>query len=430
MAKRVAKTLNNAQVTYDASYAKDGVLSIPRSEIKDNLVQYILHIEEKDVSSSLIYNLFGDFGDGVLCNPYDIIYIPKGLYGPDEKTKNTNVFTTTVGLWIYNRWCFEHELHHVIGYMNKTINKSVFKNINQILSYALIEDKITVDNLKHYLEKTQKIMPFEIILSPNLDADMLNITEKLNKKSKKLFAEHKEALDKGDVVVAEKIINELLDYAKEELKDAPSIDNYDAGTGASWGNFKSFFISKGMMWDEATGEFKMVKSNFMDGISAEDYATTAASMTAGVYSRNKKTATGGYYSKLLTSAYQHIKLGPKGSDCGTTHYVEVTLDKKNIELWMYSFIIEGNKLVELTSDNKDQYIGKTVKFRFSSMCKSKDYICNACAGNLFTRIGATNIGISESQVAERLKNAMLKAFHDSEIKTSELDVSKAFNIKY
>ena len=428
MAKRTAKVLNNAQVTYDTTYAPDGVLSIPRSDIQKDLVQFILHIEEKDVSSSLIYNLFGDFGDGVICNPYDIIYIPKGLYGPDEKHKNTNVFTTTVGLWIYNRWCFEKELHHVTGYVNKTIKKGVFKDINQQLSYALLEDKITVAELKHYLEKTQKIMPFEIILAPNLDSEMLNITEKLNKKTKKLFEEHKEALDNGDVVVAERLINEILDYAKEELKDAPSIDNYDAGTGASWGNFKAFFISKGMMWDDATGEFKMVRSNFIDGVSAEDYATSAASMTLGVYSRNKKTADGGYFSKLLTSAYQHIKIGPKGSDCGSTHYIEVTLDKNNINLWMYSFIVEGNKLVELTSDNVDKYLGKKVKFRFSSMCKSKDYICNACAGNLFNSVGVINIGISESQVAERLKNAMLNAFHDTEVKNAELDPIKAFNI--
>lgn len=426
--KRVAKTINNASFKYDPNAYKDGVLSVAKDDIAKDLAQYILHIEDKDVSSSLIYNLFGDFGKGPICHPYDIIYIPAGVYGPDEKTKNKNVFTTTIGLWIYNRWYFEKELHHVIGYVNKTIKKGVFKDINQKLSYALLEDKITVDQLKRYLEKTQKIMPFEVILAPNLDADLLNITEKLNKMTKKLFAENKEALDAGDVVVSERIINEILDYAKEELKDVPSVDNYDAGTGASWSNFKSFFISKGMMYDDATNTYKMVKSNYMDGISAEDYATNAASMTAGVYGRSKRTASGGYYSKLLTSAYQHIKIGPKGSDCGSTNYVTVTLDNKNIDLWMYSFIIEGSRLVELTSENREKYIGKTVKFRFSSMCKSKNYICNACAGNLFNRLGETNIGIAESQVAERLKNAMLKMFHDIEVKTSELDIQKAFNI--
>ena len=166
--KRVAKVLNNATFKYDANAYKDGVLAVPKDEIAKDLAQYILHIEEKDVSSSLIYNLFGDFGNGPICHPYDIIYIPAGLYGPDDKHKNKNVFTTTVGLWIYNRWYFEHELHHVMGYVNKTINKKVFKNTNQQLSYALLEDKITVEVFKRYLEKTQKIMPFEIILAPKI----------------------------------------------------------------------------------------------------------------------------------------------------------------------------------------------------------------------------------------------------------------------
>lgn len=425
--KRVAKEINTKTFVYDKNAYPNGVLEVDRDAIKKDLPQFVLHITEKDVCSSLIYNLFGDFGDGPICNPYDILWVPEGVYGP-EGHKNKNVFSTTVGIYIYNRWNFEQELHHVTGYVNDTMRKKLFNKINQDLSYALLEDKITIDVLKRYLEKTQKIMPFEVILAPNLDADLMNITEQLSKRSKKLFAENKEALDRGDITVSERIINELLDYAKELLKDSPSIDNYDSGTGASWSNFKSFFIANGMVFDDSTGEFKMVKSNFMDGISAEDYAISAASMSYPAYSRNKKTASGGYYSKLLTSAYQHIKIGPKGSDCKTDRYVTVKLDNSNINLWMYSFIKEGDKLVELTSDNKDKYIGKTVKFRFASMCKSKGYICNACAGNLFTRLGTTDIGLAESQVAERLKNAMLKLFHNSEITTAELDVNKAFNI--
>lgn len=426
--KRVAKTINSKDFKYIPSAYSDGVLAVPRNEISKDLAQFVLHIEEKDVSSSLIYNLFGDFGDGPICHPWDIIYVPVGVYGPDEKHKNKNVFSTTIGLYIYNRWYFEKELHHVIGYVNKTIKKGLFGDMNQQLSYALLEDDITVEQLKRFLEKTQKIMPFETILAYNYDAELMNITEKLNKVSKKLFAENKEALDNGDIAVSERIINEILDYAKTLLKDAPSIDIYDAGTGASWSNFKSFFIANGMTFDPSIGEFKMNHSNYMDGISAEDYATDAGSMTEGVYFRNKKTEFGGYASKLLTSGYQHIKIGPKGSDCHTDRYVTASLTKDNINSWMYSYIIEGNKLVELNSKNKDKYIGKTVKFRFSSMCKSKDYICNACAGNLFNKLNIENVGMAESQVAERLKNAMLKLFHNSEVKTSELDINKAFNI--
>ena len=96
---------------------------------------------------------------------------------------------------------------------------------------------------------------------------------------------------------------------------------------------------------------------------------------------------------------------------------------------MYSYMVEGNKLVELTSQNKDKYIGKTVRFRFSSMCESKNGICHACAGNLFNRIGITNVGVATPQVASKLKNISMKAFHDAQVNLSEIDIGRAFGIK-
>lgn len=441
--KRVSREIGPSNLAYNASAYPDGVSKLSRDEMKKDLKQVILHIEDKsditedtphiyerDISSTLFYNLFGDFGsgDGPLCNPYDTIIIPPGVYGPKNK-KNKNSFTTTVGLWIYNRWYIERDLFDIFGYINETINKKMFNKINERLSFALLEDKITVEQLKAYLEKTQKIMPFEAILSPNMDEELLTITKKLNVVSKKLFKENQAALDAGDPATAERVLNEILDYAKEILKDDPAMDNYIAGPGASMENFKSFFIAKGLSYNNATGEFQMIRSNFMDGISAEDYIDAASSLSTGPYYRSKRTADGGYYSKLILSAYQHLKVGPKGSDCGTDRTVNVTLTKDNAKSWIYSFVKEGNRLVELTSDNLDKYIGKTVKMRYSSMCESKNYICEHCAGTLFNRLGITNIGMGCNQVGERLKAAMLKQMHDASIKTSEIDPMDAFNVK-
>lgn len=443
MSKRISKEIGPSNLAYNPSAYPDGVLKLSRDEIKKDLKQVILHIEDKsnitketphsyerDISSTLFYNLFGNFGpgDGPLCNPYDTITIPPGVYGPDKK-KNKNSFVTTVGLWIYNRWYIERDLFDVFGYINESVGKDLFNKINEKLSYALLEDKITVAQLKAYLEKTQKIMPFETILSPNMDEELLTITKKLNVVSKKLFKENKEALDAGDPATAERVLNEILEYAKELLKDDPAMDNYLSKSGASMENFKSFFIAKGLSYNSATGEFQMIRSNFMDGITAEDYIDAAASLSTGPYFRSKRTADGGYYSKLILSAYQHIKIGPKDSDCGTENTITVTLTSKNAKLWMYSFIKEGSHLIELTSDNIDKYIDKTVKMRYSSMCQSKNYICEHCAGTLFNRLGITNVGLGCNQVAERLKNAMLKLFHSSEIKTTEINPLEAFNIK-
>ena len=60
------------------------------------------------------------------------------------------------------------------------------------------------------------------------------------------------------------------------------------------------------------------------------------------------------------------------------------------------------------------------------MCKCKNGICEKCAGNLFNRIGITNIGVATSQIPSTLKNKSMKAFHDSTLKLVQFDPEMAF----
>lgn len=137
-------------------------------------------------------------------------------------------------------------------------------------------------------------------------------------------------------------------------------------------------------------------------------------------SRNYKT------EKLFLYAFQHVILLPPGSDCGTKRYIELDVDAKNIGMIMYSYAIEGNDLVEITSENKSRFIGKKVKIRFSSMCEAKDGICNKCAGNLFYRLGIRNVGAATPQIPSRLKVLSMKLFHDDQLNFAEMDPMKAF----
>ena len=96
---------------------------------------------------------------------------------------------------------------------------------------------------------------------------------------------------------------------------------------------------------------------------------------------------------------------------------------------MYNYVIENNgKLVEITSENMDSFIGKHVKMRFSTFCQSKNGICKTCAGNLYSRRNNKNIGLTCIQIPSTLKNVAMKAFHDSTIKTTEIDLMKAFGM--
>lgn len=393
-------------------------------------IQALVDLKEEDITMSFIMETFGEFEGKRKYNPYDIVTIPKYSYGPNPNKTNKNDFTTTVGLFIYNKFFFEKKLFDIIPYINESVSDKVFGKINKKLSYALLEDKITLDQLKEYLNKTQKMMPYVTILAPNYTDKMLTCSDNIKKYKEKLLAENKEALDRGDEIVADRVTQQLLDYAKEYMGDDPSMDVYNSGARGSVGNnFKNIFVVRGIIKDPdpyAKQKYKFAKSNFMDGISSEEYPLIANSLAAGPFSRANKTQYGGYWEKLFVYALQHVILGEPGSDCGTKDTVEVFLNNDNISFWMYSYIVDNGKLVELNSDTMNNYLNKKVRFRFSSMCESKTCICNKCAGNLFYKIGITNVGVAESMVPSTLKNISMKAFHDSTQKLTDIPLDKVF----
>lgn len=402
---------------------------------KQEDIDYLLNVTIKQLESlSFIMETFGVIKGKKRFNTYDIINIPPGSYGSATK-KNKNTFTTTVGRWIFNKCFIEPELFDVFGYINKPINDKVLEWINDEISYAVIEDRVPLQALKNYLMRQQKYQPYSNILCSGFTMKMLTMSKTLEPLRNKLLKKYAKELQDDDqkLYAIEKIEKELLAYAKDYLKDDPSMDMYDSGAKGKFGNnFKNIFVMKGASKDpDPTVGYNIITSNLIDGTKREDYSKMAKALTEGAYSRGKKTETGGYWEKLFLRGLQHIKLAPKGTDCGTKRTIDITITKDNIGMLMYSYIVENGKLVELTSQNKDKYMNKKVKMRFMSLCEYKvpGQICNACAGNFFYRLGFMNIGTAAPQLASKLKNISMKAFHDSTVKLHEIDVLKAFGLK-
>jgi hypothetical protein len=396
---------------------------------KKEEVDFILSLNEDTITESVVFDMFGDFDGEPKYNPYDLIEIPAKTYGIPGHM-NIEKFTTTVGLWVYNRYFIERSFTKIFGYINETIGKKVLKRINETLSYALLEDKITVEEMKRFIDKSQKFSVYVSVISPNTTMKMALCSKAMAKKREELYrTKYKEGIDNCDPVVAEALTNELLDYAREYLKDDPSMDSFDSGAlGTFDNNFKNMYITKGAIKDpDPLKGYNMIMSSYMDGIQKDEYSTLAKSLTAGPYARAKKTEIGGYWEKLFLPAYGHIQLDKPGSDCGTDKTVKIAVTNDNIASIMYCYVKEGSKLTEITSDNRDKFIGKTINIRFSSMCKNPK-ICNKCAGNMYYRLGITNIGTAVPQIASILKNICMKGFHDSTVRTSEMDPMKAFSI--
>lgn len=405
-------------------------------EIKNNEdINFIINLKEEDITMSLIMELFGDFGKYQKFNPYDLITIPVGGYGgtlPNGRNKiNKNEFTTTVGRFVFNKYFIEcePELLDMIGYVNDDVSKKFYGKMFDNLGYAVMENKISMETYKRFCVKTQKFMPYVSILAPNHSDNMLTITKKINKKKAELIKANQKAFDDGDVKVVDQVSKELLEYARELMKDDPAMDMFNSGAGGSFeNNFKNMFIMRGSVQDpDPRKSYNIITSNYVDGVSKEEYSKLANTLAAGPYSRSKKTELGGYWEKLFLTALQHVILQEPDSDCGTKRHITMTVTGKNIGMIMYCYVInDDGSLTEITSDNKDKFIGKTVKLRFSSMCESKDGICNKCAGNLFYRLGIRNVGASTPQIPSKLKVLSMKLFHDDQLNFTEMDPMKAF----
>ena len=110
--KRVSRQLNNGSGFNKIEDIRNTKIS------KDNLVDVLLSIEDKDICTSLIMNIFGEFDGKALCNPYDTLVIPPGLYGKIHNKHNKNKLTNTISLWIINKNCIEPRLYKLLGYVN------------------------------------------------------------------------------------------------------------------------------------------------------------------------------------------------------------------------------------------------------------------------------------------------------------------------
>lgn len=431
------KMRESKQYEYNKQFGDPEIFELDKLN-RDNIVNYILILSQSDITYSFMMEVFGEFNGESLVNPYDTFTVPVGKYSYMSKGKevsNKTSFITTFGIWVFNIFLIRGFgfSEYFGGYINSEINAGAMEDINQKLVYFLAEGKIDVATYKKFQDYTIFLMPFENILAYTFSEEVLRFSHTVQKKKEELLAANKDKLDAGDFAVAEKIEKELIQYAKDLLKDNPGMDSYISGAGGSIGNnFKNIYIMKGAVRDpdpNAKQAFNIVTSNFCDGISADEYSVFANSLAAGPYARSKKTEQGGYWEKLFGAALQSIILDETTEDCGSTGFIEVELTKKNINIYMYNYIIEGNKLVELTSDNMNSYIGKKVKMRFSIFCKSTKGICKTCAGNLFARRNAKNIGLTCIQIPSTLKNVAMKAFHDSTIKTTTIDPMKAFGLQ-
>ena len=95
----------------------------------------------------------------------------------------------------------------------------------------------------------------------------------------------------------------------------------------------------------------------------------------------------------------------------------------NKKLFEDRYIVEGDKLVQLTKEVIDKYVNKKVKLRTIMYCKGGNHPCSKCVGEGWYKIGIRNIGLSSMKVASTMLNLNMKKFHNATADLYNLNIN-------
>lgn len=337
---------------------------------------------------------------------------------------NKTAISTTVGRIIFNKFIIQPRFKHLFDFINEPITKGKLKDIEFILSKALLDDKITSDDMADYLDRIQWLgLTLHTMVCGSFTPKTIEPLKKVMEKKNKLLKENADAIKNGDIFVTSKIEKELLDDAKKELAGDEGMDLFDSGARGSFNNnYKNIMIMRGAAYNPIEGKYDILTNGFIEGLNKSDIPSYGTQVTNGAYPKAEGTKVAGYETKKYFSIYQDVVLGPKGSDCGSKKTLAVKITKKNYSSFLYRYIVINGRLVMITEENAHNFFDKTVQMRSPMYCTSKE-LCNKCAGDLYYKLDIKNIGLTTSSIGSHFLNLLMKSFHDATVKVSEIDIN-------
>jgi hypothetical protein len=388
-----------------------------------NETNELLSLGEKDINMTLLKDYFAvrQSQKEARFNTYDTFFLPSG------KLFNQERLETTIGRYLFNFYVIPKKYLQKYGYQDIVFDADSTGDLENKLSYMLLEDEIDSKEYARYLDRGEWLtMGTAYFLSPTMDYDINVPIPEVIKLRDELFEKYKEDIKKGDPNVADLIENQLLSLAKKILKEKGSeaYDFFESGEFNFKNNYKKTSVFAGALENPYTKKLEILKSNYVEGISKDEFHHFANLTIIGGYSRNVETQKGGYETKKINNAVQGIMLDEAGSDCGTTQYLNVSIPVKMKSMFLHRYILDAGKLTLLDENNIGRFIGKDIKMRSPMFCKSEDKICSKCAGELFYKLNMKNAGLLSTTMSGNLMNMSMKKFHNTSVVFSKIDVDK------
>lgn len=343
--------------------------------------------------------------------PNAALTIPKGML------KNKEPIQTTLGRLLFYKLVIEHStLDQFIKFdrINRVLTAKEYDKVEGEITGLLVSDKIDTRIFKKFIDNRDWFgLQLHALVTVSFTPNTVKTPASVKKLRDELFEKYKDELEAGDLIVANKIENQLIEKMVEEIKDDPEngYDIYASGARGSVNNhMKNMFIMRGGVFNPVTGKQDIMKTCFSEGLRKEDFTAASNSVVGGAYPKSCATADSGYLAKQLMAAMQGEMIGDAGSDCGTTLTLDTVIT--NASNYTNRYIeVNGNKVL-MTRDTISKYVGKRVKLYSPLFCKRiKGCICEKCAGIQDSKF----VGLESSAIATKLTRLNMKKFHVTNI---------------
>lgn len=378
--------------------------------IKDNKYYAIINNEE--------YLL-----DGVSSKTLPILNISTPITLSNKEIENiSGNVNTTIGRAIFNKVIVSRNFKDKIPYINQ---KTSISFVEDIITKLMLNDTIKVEE---FLNFTDSVMYLENLASIlNYSATPTNIADSpgfLDFK-KKTIKEFDEKYGKDWV----KSIKKGIEFQKKLVEyDTPYIQK-DVTYKKTLGKkaLENSRVKQHLTFGPETG-FRPNEDKGITIINSllEGYPTDKDSIQglfnnirSASYGRGVGTAEGGELTKIIFRALSSLTINEV--NCGSNTGITVTVTEDNYETIGLRYIMNGSSVKLI--NNPKEYIGKTITIRSPMYCLTQNGFCEVCMGDK-SKDYKTSIAMSGAEIGNDLMLIQMKAMHDRQIKTTELDIKK------
>ena len=350
-----------------------------------------------------------------ILNIYDKITITKDQL--PIKLESDNILTT-YGLLILNQALFILPFSKYLNYFTyKNDSLWNFEDIKNKIRDLYIEKKIDTESVFTFWKNVEYLAVYCDLFVPSITEQLLTPNDQVEQLKNQLIEKYKDKLDNNTLI---KIEDQLIALDKKlALKDQ---QNKIITSDKTFSNHrKQMFINIGSV--ERLGsdkkEINFINDNLDKGLTPKSLPVLFNNVRNGIAGRAMDTANSGAMTKEIARFLADVSIIEE--DCKTKRYITFKVTKNNKNNILYRHLIEDDKLILLTNNNINKYIGKTIKLRSPQTCETKGGYCYKCGSYIWELKKLDVLNVVPISISSTLMMIDMKKMHTLKVNTYQID---------